>query len=71
MDPTLLELLRCPVTHQPLRLTSAAAAVELGLEERPILLREDGLVYFEFEEHGFPLLLPGSGTPVPGRTAGS
>jgi uncharacterized protein YbaR (Trm112 family) len=67
MDPALLNLLRCPVTQQSLRLMTAAEAVDLGLEAQPVLLREDASMYYIFEDHGFPLVLPGTGKPVPGR----
>jgi len=66
MDPALLELLRCPVTHQPLRLITAEEAAQRGLEAHPWLLREDEQIGYRFEDHGFPLLLPDSGVPVPG-----
>ena len=66
MDLPLLSLLRCPLTHQPLRLLTAAEAAHLGLGARELLLREDGRVYYTFEDHGFPLLLPDSGVAVPG-----
>jgi uncharacterized protein YbaR (Trm112 family) len=66
MDPALLQLLRCPVTRQPLRLVPAEEAATLGLRPQPILLREDGRLYYPFDDHGFPLLLPDSGTAMPG-----
>jgi len=66
MDPDLLALLCCPVTRQPLRLLTAAEAAALKLPEPgPVLLRTDGQLYYHFDELGFPLLLPGSGKPVP------
>lgn len=61
----MLAMLRCPVTHQSLRLITAAEAVTLGLEAHPVLLRDDSRLYYTFEEHGFPLVLPGTGQPVP------
>jgi uncharacterized protein YbaR (Trm112 family) len=68
MDPALLHLLRCPVTRQPLRLLTAEEAAGMGLGSQPVLLREDGRVYYTFEAHGFPLLLPDSGVEVAGVT---
>jgi uncharacterized protein YbaR (Trm112 family) len=61
MNPALLSLLRCPVTRQPLRLVPAAEAATLGIDGGSVLLREDGRVYYQFEENGFPQLLPGTG----------
>jgi uncharacterized protein YbaR (Trm112 family) len=69
MNPAVLSLLRCPVTHQPLRLVPAGEAGQMGLAPQPVLLREDGRMYYTFEAHGFPLLLPGSGVTVPGDEA--
>jgi uncharacterized protein YbaR (Trm112 family) len=66
MNPAVLSLLRCPVTHQSLRLVTAGEAGQMGLGPQPVLLREDGRMYYTFEDHGFPLLLPGSGVAVPG-----
>ncbi len=66
MDPGLLNLLRCPVSRQPLRLVAGAEALRFGLEERDVLLREDGCVYYIFDDHGFPLLLPDAGRTMPG-----
>lgn len=65
MDPALLSLLRCPVTHQPLRLVPAAEAATLGIDGGSVLLREDGRVYYQFEENGFPQLLPDAGHQMP------
>ena len=66
MDPSLVSLLRCPVTGLPLSLVSAEAAARLGIASGQVLLREDGRLYYAFEEHGFPQLLPGTGQAVPG-----
>lgn len=67
MDPALLTLLRCPVTQQSLRLITAVEAANLGLEAQPVLLREDACMYYIFEDHGFPLVLPDTGKLVPER----
>jgi uncharacterized protein YbaR (Trm112 family) len=69
MDPAVLTLLRCPVTRQKLRLVAAAEAATLGLEAQDVLLREDGRVYYRFDAHGFPFLLPDSGVAVPAGVA--
>jgi uncharacterized protein YbaR (Trm112 family) len=71
MDPALLQLLCCPLTHQPLRLLTAEEAGQRGLGAQELLLREDGRVYYTFEDHGFPLLLPDSGVAVPGGADGA
>jgi uncharacterized protein YbaR (Trm112 family) len=66
MDPALLHLLRCPVTRQPLRLLTADEAAGMGAGPQAVLLRGDGRIYYTFDDHGFPLLLPDSGVAVPG-----
>ena len=64
MDQELLDILCCPVTHQPLRpatpevLAQAAQKSELPLEEG--LVREDGLMLYPIR-NGIPLLLPEEG----------
>ncbi len=64
MDPALLERLCCPVTRQPLRLLTEGEAAALGLEPWPVLLRADGRLYYAFDEHGFPVLLPEAGVAL-------
>jgi uncharacterized protein YbaR (Trm112 family) len=62
----MLSLLRCPLTHQPLRYLNAVEAAALGCGDSEILLREDGATYYRFDEHGFPILLPESARSRPG-----
>lgn len=67
MDASLLELLCCPVTRQPLRtadagtLRRAAEKTSQVLEEG--LVREDGSVLYPVI-HGIPVLLPEEGIPL-------
>ena len=61
MDETLLEILCCPVTHQPLRLadtqTLERARAKSGRAVSELLLREDGQVAYPVV-NGIPLLVP-------------
>ena len=54
MDPSLLELICCPETHQPLRFATTDELKKLTLESA--LLREDSRVAYPIHE-GIPLLL--------------
>ena len=60
-SPEFTALLRCPESRQALRLLAPDEAAARGLEARPALLREDGGLAYLFDEHGLPVLLPGSG----------
>jgi len=68
MDSALLNLLRCPMTRQPLRLVTGAEADALGRHGQDALMRADGQVYYLFDEDGLPVLLPEAAVPVTGGT---
>jgi len=64
MDKALLDILCCPVTHQPLRM---AASGELALANAKLaesvaegLMREDGRLFYPIK-NGIPLLVPEEG----------
>jgi uncharacterized protein YbaR (Trm112 family) len=67
MDPSLLELICCPVTHQSLRLADEAELVSASASaSRPIaegLVSEDGNVLYPISD-GIPLLVPEEGIPL-------
>jgi uncharacterized protein YbaR (Trm112 family) len=54
MDASLLELICCPETHQPLRFATTDELTKLSLEAA--LLREDGRVAYPIRD-GIPLLV--------------
>ena len=59
----MLQLLSCPVTHQPLR---EATRDELKAFDQVLaegLIREDGQVIYPVR-NGIPLLLPGEAIPI-------
>lgn len=64
MDESLLEILCCPVTHQPLRLadtqTLRLAGTKVAVPLAEGLLREDGLMIYPVK-NGIPLLVPEEG----------
>lgn len=55
LDPALLALLVCPLTHQPLRAATSAELEKLKLDAA--LVREDGRVAYPIRD-GIPVLLP-------------
>lgn len=62
MDASLLDLLCCPETRQPLRLATADELARAASSSSPLpldaaLLREDGLVAYPIRD-GIPLLVP-------------
>jgi uncharacterized protein YbaR (Trm112 family) len=61
MDPSLLEILCCPVTRQPLRVADAATADRVraaaGREVSEVLVREDGTAAYPVVQ-GIPVLVP-------------
>lgn len=61
MDPSLLEILCCPVTRQPLRCadgpTLERARTTVGREVAEALVRQDGQVVYPVVR-GIPLLIP-------------
>ncbi len=67
MDDELLQILCCPLTHQPLRiadksaLTDASAKVARNIVEG--LIREDGRMLYPIS-NGIPLLTPEEGIPL-------
>ncbi|MFN0128563.1 MAG: hypothetical protein ACKV19_17970 [Verrucomicrobiales bacterium] len=63
----MVEKLCCPVTRQPLHWVSETEAGARGFGAGPVLLRADGRVYYKFDDHGFPVLLPDSGVAVSDR----
>jgi uncharacterized protein YbaR (Trm112 family) len=54
MDASLLEIICCPETHQPLRFATTDELTSLSLEAA--LLREDGRAAYPIRD-GIPLLL--------------
>jgi len=54
MDASLLDLLCCPETHQPLRLATAGELERLG--ESAALVRDDGLAAYPIRDD-IPLLV--------------
>lgn len=59
VDPKLLEVLRCPLTGQALRLASDRELHVFSSGEASALIREDGQVIYPVR-NGIPLLLPGA-----------
>lgn len=56
----MLELLRCPVTGQTLRMATPAERNLFSPELESVLIREDGRVAYPVKA-GIPILLPSSG----------
>ena len=67
MDADLLQILCCPVSHQPLRMADPASLARaeqqtsVKLEEG--LIREDGQLLYPVRQ-GIPLLIPEEGIPL-------
>lgn len=62
VDARLLEILRCPLTGQALRLASEEEKEKASRPADCLLIRADGLVFYPVI-NGIPLLLPGEGIP--------
>ncbi len=57
LDPEVISLLRCPVTHQPLRVATPGEKSAHGLDEQDeALASEDGSQLYRFSD-GLPLLV--------------
>jgi uncharacterized protein YbaR (Trm112 family) len=67
MDPALLELICCPLTHQTLRIAEKAeltrASAQVGRPLAEGLVREDGRILYPISD-GIPLLVPEGGIPI-------
>jgi uncharacterized protein YbaR (Trm112 family) len=61
MDASLLDLICCPETHQPLRFATAEELARLELEAA--LLREDGRVAYPIRD-GIPMLVAEEAIPL-------
>ena len=62
-DPEVLNILCCPVTHQPLREASSEEIKAFGSNLAAGLIREDGRALFPVR-NGIPLLVPGEAIPL-------
>jgi|SoiMethySBSTD1v2_1073268.scaffolds.fasta_scaffold2163987_2 uncharacterized protein YbaR (Trm112 family) len=82
ISPTLLELLRCPETHQTLSLAASTLLSRVTSEKlcnragQPVdapleagLLREDGAVLYPIRD-GIPIMLIDESIPLPAGFAG-
>jgi uncharacterized protein YbaR (Trm112 family) len=57
LDDDVISLLRCPVTHQPLRLATDAEKSARGIpEDEPVLITADGSHVYRTET-GLPILV--------------
>lgn len=63
MDPDLLELLCCPITHQLLRLATEEERKKTPAAGDEALIREDGQVLYPIR-NGIPLLVPSEAIPI-------
>jgi uncharacterized protein YbaR (Trm112 family) len=65
MDASLLDLVCCPETHQPLRFATTGELARLKSEPplEAALLREDGLVAYPIRD-GIPLLIVDEQLPL-------
>lgn len=66
IDPALLEVLCCPLTHQPLREADAATLARAAAAGRVLdgaLVREDGLALYPVE-NGIAHLVPEAAIPL-------